>query len=738
MKATIEDYQQVLDRFLETVERMGDDVCSVLLHGSMATGTVTPGWSDVLDAHVILRDEVLADREAYLRNLEVMVEACEELSDTKLPFQPFGYMGRGELPLLHVVPFYIFPYEPYSRVIHGEDILPEIEEGPASRVLQRTYFFEARHAVNFHLARYFQQGDLSDVERLHLVTLLLSVKKSLTMACVALGAGLRDIRKLDTAAQLRELVPGLDTSAIDAIDGVRERMRAVPRDERITRKSRGELIDHSRLTTAELLDVGRRVMHFLEDLHGEIVRRWQTEPVKKAPRAKAGPKAKRGRKHRPAVSPLHAMVLSLEYTPKLSGGMGTQVFELSRGLAGAGHEVTVLAYAPGEPRVLERPHETVHLISPDAGASGRARPSIVEGILDFNRALVERATALIAEAPHRPDVLHYHNWATYPAAKELGKRFGIPAIGTIHFVSEPIERWWGQTPDPEIVAQERRMFAEARALVAVSKSLRSVVRSTYDLDGKPFSVVHNGLDPAPFTSLAARPEERARLRATLAAEDEKVILFAGRLNLQKGVSSLLASATRVLEEYPRARYLVVGEPDSRGFGATVDGLLSESPLLRDRVTLLGKVPRHQLAALYQVVDLAVVPSIYEPFGYAAIEAMAAGLPIVATDVGGLAEIVEDGETGLLVRVERRPAKVHRVDVEELAAAQLALLSDEARAKALGEAARRRVVSAFSVERMVESTARAYLGAISQGNRSAAAPRHRVRPSGEQEVTNQGR
>ncbi len=410
--------------------------------------------------------------------------------------------------------------------------------------------------------------------------------------------------------------------------------------------------------------------------------------------------------------PLHVMALSLEYTPKLSGGMGTQVYELSRGLAGAGHRVSVLAYTSGEPQELRRPNETVHLISPSVGAgSTRARPSMAEGILEFNEALIARAAPLIDEARQRPDVLHFHNWATYPAAKALGERFGIPGFGTVHFISEPIERWWGQTPDPEIVEQERRMFAEAKALVAVSHSLRSVVRSAYALNGASFGVVHNGLDPTPFASLAGRGADRERLRRAVAAADEKLVLFAGRLNLQKGVPALLASAARVLEEYPRARYLMVGEPDSRDFGATLERTLDELPVLRRRVTWMGKLPRRQLAALYQVADLAVVPSIYEPFGYAAIEAMAAAVPLVASRVGGLAEIVEDGVSGLLVPVEEPPSAAHTVDVDALAAAQLELLRDAGRAQEVGRAARRRAIQDFSVERMVASTTEAYLDAV---------------------------
>lgn len=708
MTATLQDYERALAGFLENLQRLGGNLSSVLVHGSMACGTIKPGWSDIMDAHVVLREAALEERESYLETLEVMLAACADLAGSGLPFHPFGYLTRSELGALQVSPFYTYPFEPYSRIVFGDDVLPEIAEGPASRELSRTYFFEAVHAVYFHLARYAGKETLTEVDRAQLVAVLLSVKKSLVMACAALGLGLTEIRKLDIVAQLAELVPGIDTSVIARIDGLREVMKALPEAERISRKSRGQVVAEGERQTDEIRAIGVETMRFLDALHGEIVRRGRVKPAAAKPKARAA--GKRARAPEAARAVVHAMVLSLEYTPKLSGGMGTQVFELSRGLARAGHRVTVLAYAPGEPRVLERPNETVHLLSPDA-AGGSGRPSIVGGILAFNRALVERGAALIAEAPRRPDVLHFHNWATYPAARELGERFGIPAIGTIHFVSEPIERWWGQTPDPEIVEQERRMFADAASLVGVSRSLRAIVRATHAMDGRPFVVVHNGLDPAPFTALAGRPEERGRLRRAVAADDEKIVLFAGRLNLQKGVSALLASAVRVLEQQPKTRYLVVGEPDSRGFGATVDGMLADLPGVRQRVTLLGKLPRRQLAALYQVADVAVVPSVYEPFGYAAIEAMAAGVPIVATRVGGLAEIVEDGETGFLIPVEKPPAEAHRVDVEALAERQLQLLGDDRMAKEMGRAAQARVRRRFSLGKMVESTAGAYRDAL---------------------------
>jgi len=129
--------------------------------------------------------------------------------------------------------------------------------------------------------------------------------------------------------------------------------------------------------------------------------------------------------------------------------------------------------------------------------------------------------------------------------------------------------------------------------------------------------------------------------------------------------------------------------------------------------LLGQLPRKQLAALYQVADLTLVPSIYEPFGYAAIEAMAAGVPVVATRIGGLAEIIEDGVTGLLVPIEQHPAGPYKIDIQSLVEAQLSLLTDEARAREIGKAARQSVTNRFTRETMIESTLGIYRKTVSR-------------------------
>ncbi|HEX8139751.1 MAG TPA: glycosyltransferase family 4 protein [Pyrinomonadaceae bacterium] len=417
----------------------------------------------------------------------------------------------------------------------------------------------------------------------------------------------------------------------------------------------------------------------------------------------------------PVEQALKVMILSLEYSPKLSGGVGTHVMEMSRGLGRAGHQVTVLTFTPGQAKTLSESNVQVHMISQSgAETEGTEGRSMVQSILDFNRDVVSYGRSLIADLGRRPDLINYHNWMTWPAARELGQMFGIPTLGTIHFLSEPTERWWGQTPDPEIVRQEDELFRKAERFIIVSQSMSDIVQAAHGVADERISVVYNGLDVEPFMNPLLKAEEVERLRRTVAADDEKIVLFAGRLSPQKGIDALLSSAAQVLAEYPNVVYLVVGEPDTREMVPVIDGLFQQFPALQDKVKMLGKMARPQLATLFQVANIVVIPSLYDTCPYMTVEAMAAGVPVVATRVGGLAEMVVDGETGLLVTVHPAEGR-HRVDVDELASAQLRLLRDAGLARRMSSAGRRRVMSHYTLDKMVEETVRVYRRVVAEQN-----------------------
>jgi starch synthase len=411
---------------------------------------------------------------------------------------------------------------------------------------------------------------------------------------------------------------------------------------------------------------------------------------------------------------LTVMILSMEYTSEVSGGVGTHVLELARGLSQAECQVCVLACTPGRSKTLGELNLTVHLISPStASFLNGAKQSWAGSILAFTADLVSKGREVIGRNGWMPDIIQCYGWLTFSAARQLGEMYRIPVLSNIPLISEPIERWWGQTPDQEIVRQEELLFRNAKAFITVSKSMRKIIQDTYGVPDNRIHVVYNGMDPQPFINPASKSDLIRQLRQTVAGSNQKVVIFAGRLHPHKGIAALLDSASQVIAKYPGVRYLLAGEPDSREFAQKIHGLLDQHPGLRDRITLLGKIPRNQLAALYQVADLALVPSVYEPFGYAAIEAMAAGVPVIASNVGGLGEIISHGRTGLLVTVHRRPAEPHLVDIGELAAAQLTLLNNEAMARQLAMAGRQRIVDCFNLEMMAQSTVTVYRDTIAR-------------------------
>jgi glycosyltransferase involved in cell wall biosynthesis len=160
-------------------------------------------------------------------------------------------------------------------------------------------------------------------------------------------------------------------------------------------------------------------------------------------------------------------------------------------------------------------------------------------------------------------------------------------------------------------------------------------------------------------------------------------------------------------------FLLAGGTDSRQSSQMIQDLTVRYAALGARVKLLGKLPRKQLRYLHRIADLALVPSIYEPFGFTAIETMASGVPVIVSAAGGLAEIVQHGESGLHVPVRDAANGEREVDAEALAAAQLALLADKPRARKLGQEGQRRVAERFQISRMIEGNLASYRRLLAQ-------------------------
>ena len=415
---------------------------------------------------------------------------------------------------------------------------------------------------------------------------------------------------------------------------------------------------------------------------------------------------------------IRVLILSSEYPPSIIGGLGTHVSELATGLGRAGCQVTLVALTTHKPEVVRDSNVTAHLIPRSstsdvlAKRNAHVHPGMVE-VMSFNADLVKLGLSLFDRNLCDPDLIHCHDWLTYPAADELRRSLNVPVVSTVHVLNYPIFGYWGFNVPEEIVDIERELCRNSDGLITVSESMKGIISATHGVSDDRIDVVHNGLDWRRFAGSGLTADQRKRLRERVAADDEQIIVFAGRLTAQKGVRALLKSAELVIEEHKSVKYLIAGEADSLHSSQMVEEMIRGQRAMSERMKLLGRVERKQLGMIYQVADIAVVPSIYEPFGYAAVEAMAIGVAVIVTGVGGLNEIVEQERSGLKVEVKDEGGGRKEVDVEGLARAQVRLLREEETRKRIGEEGQRRVKEMFNVERMVDRTLLVYRKVITR-------------------------
>ena len=260
------------------------------------------------------------------------------------------------------------------------------------------------------------------------------------------------------------------------------------------------------------------------------------------------------------------------------------------------------------------------------------------------------------------DVVHGHDWLVAVAGDHLAKRFRCPLVVTIHATEYGRHQGWvDKHPQSHIHGVERWMANRADRVIACSRLHARAHRRHLRGRGGRVAVIPNGIDPADLRPWD-EPEMR-RLRAQFAAPDEKLVLLVGRLVYEKGFQLALEAMPRVIERLGNVRFLVAGSGTHEAGAARAGHALG----LDEHGTFLGWIGDDVLHSLYRIADLTVVPSIYEPFGLVALEAMASGCPCLVADTGGLREVVPHDEVGLRFRSR---------DPESLADVAIRVLSDD--------------------------------------------------------------
>ena len=347
-------------------------------------------------------------------------------------------------------------------------------------------------------------------------------------------------------------------------------------------------------------------------------------------------------RHRPAATyvtmrPLSVALLTWEYPPVVVGGLARHVYELGQGLVAEGHDVTVYTRGrDGSPP--EEDDNGVRVVRVSEYPPPIGTDELVPWTLAFNIALVPRAERDMRLEP--PDVLHAHDWLVAYAAAVLKDLAATPLVATIHATEHG--RHGGRLPGPTqrfIHRVERWLVAEAERVVTCSAYMREQVARHLGADVDLLETIANEVDVRSFA------HRTPPVRAELWPEDRPLLLFAGRLEYEKGVQTLLEALPLLDATLPGAGLVVAGDGTYR---STLEDL-SRSMGLERRVRFEGFVEERRLHALYAAADVAVVPSLYEPFGLVALEAMASGTPLVVSDTGGLREIVVDEVSGLRFR-----------------------------------------------------------------------------------------
>ena len=390
---------------------------------------------------------------------------------------------------------------------------------------------------------------------------------------------------------------------------------------------------------------------------------------------------------------MKALLLTREYPPHIYGGAGVVAGQLARALSQL-MAVEVRCFGERSPaeatgEIALRGYTPWERVGP-----GRDGPRYAPALETLSIALA------MARDPVDADVAHAHTWYADMAGLWIRTVHRIPLCVTLHSM-EPLRPWKAdQLGSGYLLSSwiEKTSVEAADRVIAVSNKMRDDILAHFEADPARVVVIHNGIDPDRFRRTDAR-EHLDRLGVK-----SPYVLFVGRITDQKGIFHLIEAAGHL----PAGVQVVVcaSAPDT----PEIEERLRRAVAALPNVLWINEMVKHEVVTqLYSHAAVFCCPSVYEPFGIINLEAMACETPVVASAVGGILEVVVDGETGILVP----PAKP-----DALAAALTRLLNDPEARRRMGQAGRKRVEAQFSWASVAERTERVYADAIADFKKSA--------------------
>jgi glycogen(starch) synthase len=394
-------------------------------------------------------------------------------------------------------------------------------------------------------------------------------------------------------------------------------------------------------------------------------------------------------------------MVSWEYPPVVVGGLGRHVHQLATALAKARHDVTVLSRQPfgTDPST----HPSTDQVSEGVRVIAAAQDPHE---FDFGRDMMAWTLAMghsmvrAGLAPgFVPDVVHAHDWLVAHPAITLSQFYDVPLVSTVHATEAGRHSGWiNGAISRQVHALESWLVRDADSLITCSASMRDEICELFGPGLPEIRVIRNGID------VAGWPFAHRRARSTGAGK----LLYVGRLEYEKGIHDLIAALPRIRRTHPGTTLTIAGDGTQR------DWLIEQARRHRVRkaTSFLGRLDHSQLLTALHNADAVVLPSHYEPFGIVALEAAAAGAPLVTSTAGGLGEAVIDGQTGISCAPR---------DVAGIAAAVRTVLDNRQTAQARAVAARERLTSEFDWATVAGETAQVYLAAKRREREPLARP-----------------
>ena len=347
---------------------------------------------------------------------------------------------------------------------------------------------------------------------------------------------------------------------------------------------------------------------------------------------------------------MRVIMLTWEYPPKIVGGISRHVYDLAHAMTEQGTEVHVITCEhPGA--AAEEVEDGIYLyrVTPQGQAN-----DFIHWVQLLNDAMLARADALIPTLLDNPTmdatgharvadpiILHAHDWLAHFAGAALKHKYHLPLVATIHATEYGRNNGIKGPVQEYISSVEWNLQNEAWRVIVCTEFMKRECEHALHTPWDKMDIIYNGVEASKFQLPNFTAEEKAAFRAKYAAPEEKIVFFVGRMVREKGVQILIEALPKVRWGYHDAKLLICG-------GGKRDHLVNLAAYLgmERHVYFAGFVPDDDLMKIYQIIDIACFPSLYEPFGIVALEGMAAHVPVVVSDAGGLPEVVQNGVTGI--------------------------------------------------------------------------------------------